>query len=63
MAITIEHLHKDIIEIKNELTLIRNLLYEDFELTDEAKEALDKARKTPKKQYIQHEELKKKLLK
>ncbi len=63
MTTTIEHLHDDILEIKHELSLIRSILEEDFELTEEAKKSLQEARKTPKNKYISHDELKKKLLK
>ena len=62
MAETIKHLQEDISEIKKELVLIRNILAEDFELTEEAKRALAEARKTPKSHYVSHEELKKRLL-
>lgn len=63
MSTTIEHLHQDILEIKQELSLIKNILIEDFELTEEAIKELNEARRTAKEEYIPQDELKKKLLK
>ena len=47
MATEIETLHKEILDIKNDLAYIKNILSEEYELSDEAKKQLEKARKTP----------------
>ena len=60
---TLEHLHRDILDIKKELVVIRTILAEDFELTEEAKLDLKEAKKTPKSEYLSHEEIKRRLLK
>lgn len=60
---TIEHIHDYIEFIKGELAHIRQIIDEDYELSDKAKKALDKARKTSRSQYVSHEEVKKLLLK
>ena len=52
MATTIETIHKDIIDLKKDMSLIKSILSEDFELSDYAKEALKKARMTPESKYI-----------
>lgn len=57
------HMHQDLEDIKRELAVIRNILEEEYPLSNEAKQALVKARKTPRTQYISHEEVKKRLLK
>lgn len=57
------HLHKDLEDIKRDIALIKNILIEDYELSNEAKEALAKARKTPRSEYIPHNKVKKLLLK
>ena len=63
METSIEHLHKDIVEIKKSLELIRHIIEEDYELSDETKKELEEARKTPRSKYIDHEIIKKKFLK
>ncbi len=63
MATEIETLHKEILDIKNDLAYIKNILSEEYELSDEAKKQLEIARKTPVSEYISHEEVKKRLLK
>ncbi|HKZ41165.1 MAG TPA: hypothetical protein VJ044_09395 [Candidatus Hodarchaeales archaeon] len=57
------HFHQDIEEIKRDLALIKNILAEEYEFSDETKSSLAKARKTPRSEYISHEEVKKRLLK
>ena len=43
--ITLEHIHKDIGEIKFELKRIYSIIEEDFELSESTKKELEKARK------------------
>ncbi len=61
MKPTIEHVHQEVMELKREVSLIKNILAEE-ELSEEAKDKLAKARKTPDSEYIDHEEVKKKFL-
>lgn len=56
-TITLEHLHKEILDIKKELKKISFLLEEDFELSEEAKKELFEARKEPISSYIDHEKV------
>lgn len=58
-TVTLEHLHEDMLGLRQEMEHIKLLLEEDFELTDRAKKALEKARKTPKCKYISQEALRK----
>lgn len=62
MATEVECMHKDIEDIKRSVDFIKNILVEDFELSDEAKKQLEVANKTPISEYIDHEEVKKQLL-
>lgn len=55
-------MHKDIEEIKKSLDFIRNILAEDYELSESAKKQLEIASKTPISKYIDYEKVKKKLL-
>jgi len=59
----IKHMHEDMEVLKRDIALIKHILIEERELTEEAVKSLEEARKTPKKDYISHEELKKRLLK
>lgn len=52
MVATIETIHQDILELRNDMLIIKDLLSEDFELSDYAKKALKEARKTPESEYI-----------
>lgn len=62
MESEIKHMHEDIEEIKKSLNFIKNLLSESYELSDSTKKQLKIAAKTPISQYINHEEVKKRLL-
>ena len=53
----IETLHKDIIQLRREVELIRHILEEDYDLDEKARKALEKARKTPKSDYVDLDEL------
>lgn len=59
----IKHIYEDMEIVKRDIALIKHILIEEGELTDEAVKYLEEARKTPKNKYIPHEELKKRLLK
>jgi len=63
MESEIKHMHKDIEEIKSGINFIKNILAEDYELSEDAKKQLELADKTPVSEYIDHEEVKKQLLK
>ncbi|HLC64970.1 MAG TPA: hypothetical protein VJI46_02480 [Candidatus Nanoarchaeia archaeon] len=52
MATTIESIHDELVHIRRDVEFIRSVVSEDFELSDEAKLALDKARRTPESEYI-----------
>lgn len=53
---------EDLTQLKKDIALIKNILIEETELTDWAKKQLDVARKTPRSEYINHEEVKKMIL-
>ncbi len=52
MATTIETIHQDILELRNDILVIKDLLSEDFELSEHAKKALKEARETPESEYL-----------
>ena len=43
--------------MRRDVELIKHILEEDYELSEEAKEALAKARKTPESEYVDLDEL------
>ena len=58
MAVTLEIIHKDMQRIKKELSLLRHLVEEDYELSDEARQKLQKARvDMDSGEYVFHEEM------
>lgn len=52
MEITIEHLHRDIVGLRREVELIKHMLEENYELSEETKKMLAEARKTPESEYV-----------
>ncbi|MBI2542783.1 MAG: hypothetical protein HYW24_01205 [Candidatus Aenigmarchaeota archaeon] len=60
---TLETLHKEIDEIKGNVEKILFILEDEGELTEEARKDLEEARKTPREEYISHEDVKKALMK
>lgn len=62
MAITLETIHKEIQQMQNNLSLLKHIMEEEYELSEKTQEKLDRARKTPRSEYICHEHIKQKLL-
>ena len=52
MTSSIESLHRELVQLRRDVELIKNILVEDFELSEEAKKSLKEARATPESQYI-----------
>ena len=59
----IEHMHKDLEELKQDMAIIKHILSEEGKLSDYAQKELQEARRTPDSEYIKHEDLKKRILK
>ena len=49
----IEHMHQDMEVLKKDIAVIKYILSEEGQLTEEAKKRLAKARKTPVSEYIE----------
>ncbi len=47
----LEHMHEDLESVKRDLELIKNILVEEGDLTEDAKKKLGQARKTPISAY------------
>ena len=61
-TITLEHIHKDILEVKSELKRLSSVIEEDFELSESTKKELEEARKEPLSGYVDHEKVLKEFL-
>jgi len=58
-TVSLETIHKDLKNLQKDMKLIKHAIAEDFELSDEAKNELEKARKTPREEYVSQEEIEK----
>ena len=59
----IEHMHKDLEELRRDVDVIKHILSEEGKLSKYARKQLEEARKTPDSEYIKHEDLKKRIFK
>ncbi len=59
VSITIEHIHEDIVSIKEELAHLRTILEEDYELADDVIADIEESKSRSSKQMISHEEMRK----
>jgi len=50
--VDIAHLHDDIVQLKNDVRVIKHILSEEGKLTDWAKDELRKAREVPEEEYV-----------
>ena len=48
-----QHIHEDLELVKDDLALIKHILIEEGELSEEALQRLEKARNTPLSKYTQ----------
>ncbi|ODS38628.1 MAG: hypothetical protein A7315_12100 [Candidatus Altiarchaeales archaeon WOR_SM1_79] len=61
-AVTVETIHQDIAGLQDDIKLIKNILLEEYELSEETLMKLEEARKVPDSELIDHEEVKKRFL-
>ena len=57
--ITLELIHKDLMDIKKEMEYIKYILEEDFEISEEVISEVQESRKRLKNEFISNEEMKK----
>lgn len=58
---TLECIQKDLNEMKRDLAVIKHILFEEYELSEQAKKDLEEARKAPLSEYVTLEEARKRL--
>ena len=61
-AITVETIHHEITGLQDDIKLIKNILLEEYELSEETIRKLEEARKVPDSELIDHDEVKKRFL-
>ncbi len=61
-TVNLKTIHQDLKAMKRDIELIKHILEEEYELSDEAKNELAKARATPGEKYIKHEKIAKEFL-
>lgn len=61
-TITLETIHKELVDIKGEIKFLKHVMGEEYKLSDWAKKELLEARKVPDSKLISHEEVKKRIL-
>lgn len=62
METEIKDIHEDLIKIRRDMELIKNILLSEGELTDYAKNELTEARMIAREKCLSHEEVKKRIL-
>lgn len=61
-AINLHKIHEDISKLRRDVSFIKHIISEEFELSDWAKKQLKKARSTPDREYINQKEMEKEFL-
>ena len=51
MSVTMQSLHQEIEDLRKDVDMLKDILSENVELSDEAKSALKHARETPESEY------------
>ena len=54
-TVSLETIHEDLITLQKDIQLIKHIVAEDFELSDEAKIDLEEARKEMRKKFVSHD--------
>lgn len=52
MSTSIDKIQQEISSLREDITYIKSVISEDFELSDHAKQALQEARSTPESEYV-----------
>lgn len=58
-TITLEQIHDDLIGLRRDMSHIKALVEEDFELADDVIVEIEASRKKPKNKFISHDSMRK----
>ena len=61
-SVSLATIHRELQELQKDLSFVKSVIAEDYELSDEAKKELAEARRTPKEKYISEEHMVKEFL-
>jgi len=61
-TVTLDVIYQNIMELRDDMTYLRHMLEEEYELSDWVKKELKEARETPDSEYISQEEMEKEFL-
>ena len=56
-TVTLEQINKNIMGLRKDLEEIKEYIHEDFELADDVKKEIEEAKKTPRSEFIKHEDV------
>ena len=60
--ISLKTIHEDLSNLRKDVQFIKHLIAEDFDLSKQAKKQLEEARKTPRTEYLNHQDIEKEFL-
>lgn len=61
-TVTLETIHKDLMDIKGEIKFLKHVMEEEYELSDWTKKELAEAREVPDSELISHGEVERLIL-
>ncbi len=61
-TVTLEQIHGGLESLKKDISFIKRVVAEDFELSEEAKRELKEARGTSEEEYVDQEQMEKEFL-
>lgn len=61
-AVSLKTIHEDLRNLQKDVQFIKHAIAEDFELSNEVRKELEEARKTPRAEYINQENMEKEFL-
>jgi len=61
-TVTLDLINKNVMKLRDDVTYLKHILGEEYELSDRAKKELKEARETPDNEYISQEDMEKEFL-
>ena len=56
-TVTLKQINENILELKKDVEEIKEFIHEDFELADDVIKEIEEAKKTPRSEFIKHEDV------
>ena len=61
-SVSLETINENLVALQKDMEFIKNIIVEDFELTDEVKKELEAARKTSEEEHVSQKEMEREFL-